>query len=231
MDDKTRNQVGKVYTGNWRFYSVALILIAPIVILILSPFTCNQHCKRLPYLFSTVLQRDTVLHKIPPFQFLSHLHLPFSQDSLRGFIHIAGFLDASNKEMTLEQMSAMKSLQEKIKVLDDIKLISYAFHTPTLKADYWEPLINKFQPISGKWYFLSPDNDSVAFHFARTAYHLDIRLDSINLNQPKVFLVDKELYIRGVYPFMEDSGKKRLLEEIDVLRCEYRERAGRYSRL
>jgi len=216
-----------------RAISIAAILIGPILVFILLN-TGKHHIKKLPYFPTDSIRPngDTVYRKLPDFKLVDQNGKVFTEDSLRGRIHVADFFFTRCPGICPELSKGMMDVQEKVKDFPSIRLVSYTidpeYDTPQVLKDYG----TRFQAIENKWWFLT-GTEAELYRVAKNGYMLPIEKgDSLPelgfAHSGFVVLVDKDLYIRGYYKGINDefgtNQLKTLLEDIGVLMHEYAEK-------
>lgn len=191
----------------------------------------ESDCIKLPVYFNTVEANDTLIHIIPDFRFLSQDNQIITSDSLKGFIHIADFFFTTCPGICKSLSSEMKNLQLRFENDADIKLISYTVDPENDSLSVLKDYAEMYHAISGKWYLLTADKDSMMFQHAIHGYKAPAFITPEGkekvTHSPLFFLVDKELRVRGFYNILEDSAKQQLYDDIDMLKCEYRENSAK----
>ncbi|MCS6904166.1 MAG: SCO family protein [Bacteroidia bacterium] len=212
---------------NFRFWSVFFILVVPSTILLLSPFFCKQHCKKLPVYFNEVTEKgDTIEHHIPHFAFENQAGQVITHDSMRGNITVVDFFFTTCPGICKTLSSEMQQLQEKVKDIKDIKLISFTVDPQVDSVPVLADYAKLYKAIPNKWHFLTSRNDSVLYDVIKKGFKAPVYVDPKGVEKvthsPMFYLVDKDLRIRAFVDMTQDTGRKKILELIDVLRCEYR---------
>ncbi len=225
------NEESDIRRGYWRAAGIVLIFAGPILIWLFILSFGKHKCVPLPYLGEkTVTQSgDTIYHRLPSFRMTSQTGAVVTDDSLRGYIHVADFIFTRCPGICKDLSRNMAKLQEKILEHKDIRLVSISvdpqFDTPEVLNEYAQ----RYGARPDKWTFISGDS-VVLRNLAVRGYMAPFAPDTGNreliTHSPLFFLVDKELHVRGFYRIIDgDDGQKefkRLLEHIDVLRCQYR---------
>lgn len=217
---------------NFKFWSVFFILLVPGAMLLLSPFFCKQHCKKLPVYFNEVTEKgDTIEHKIPVFAFENQAGKVITQDSMRGKISVVDFFFTTCPGICKTLTSEMAELQKKVKDIEDIKLFSFTVDPQTDSVATLASYAKRHKALEDKWHFLTSKNDSLLYSVIIKGFKAPAYLDPQGVEKvshsPMFYLVDKDLRIRAFFDMTQDTSRKKLLEVIDVLRCEYRMAEGR----
>jgi protein SCO1/2 len=217
---------------NFRFWSVFFILLIPGIMLLLSPFFCKQHCKKLPIYFNEATEKgDTLEHKIPAFTLENQGGKIITQDSMRGNISIVNFFFTTCPGICKTLTSEMAELQKKVKDIKDIKLFSFTVDPQTDSVATLARYAKQYKVLESKWHLLTSKNDSLLYNviikgFKAPAYSDPKGFEKVT-HSPMFYLVDKDLRIRAFFDMTQDTSRKKILEAIDVLRCEYRMAEGK----
>lgn len=217
--------------GQWLAAGIVVILAGPVLVWLFLLAFGRHKCVPLPYLGekSVAENGDTLFHRLPPFRMTSQTGAVFTDDSLRGYIHVADFVFTRCPGICKDLSKNMAKLQEKILEHKDIRLVSYSvdpqFDGPEVLSEY----ARRYGARPDKWTLLTGDSAALR-SVALGGYMAPFAPDSANkeliTHSPLFFLVDKDLHVRGYYRIIDgvDGQKefKRLLEHIDVLRCQYR---------
>jgi protein SCO1/2 len=123
----------------------------------------------------------------------------------------------------------MAKLQEKILDHKDLRLVSVSVDPKNDRPEVLAEYARRYGGRPDKWTLLTGDSatlHNVVIGGYMAPFHVDEQNPELITHSPLFILVDKELRIRGFYRVIDsqDGQKefKRLLEEIDVLRCQYR---------
>jgi protein SCO1/2 len=175
---------------------------------------------------------DTLAHPVPPFRFMNERGQSITDDSLRGYIHIADFIFTTCPTICKDLSANMANLQRRIKdKYPYIKLVSYTVDpkvdTPPVLAEY----AKRYEAVAGQWMFLTGSEDSLHKHIIegyKVPCYKTPQGDMKVTHSDLLVLVDPDLRYRGFYRILDPrlGGREfeRLMEEIDVLRCEFRGR-------
>jgi protein SCO1/2 len=222
------------------FFIMLSILVIPVVLFFIlrnSQTVCRKLRVVVPELDASggvklSATGDTLAHPIPAFRFVNERSQTVTDDSLRGYIHIADFIFTTCPGICKDLSANMANLQRRVKdKYPYIKLVSYtvdpSVDTPPVLADY----AKRYDAVPGQWMFLTGSEDSLFKHIidgykvpcykspqgAMKVTHSDL-----------LVLVDPDLRYRGFYRILDPriGGREfeRLMEEIDVLRCEFKGR-------
>jgi protein SCO1/2 len=221
--------------GKLRFAVAMLILLGPVLLYFFANYvlqcSSTDRCKTLPYLYRTIITEkgDTLPESLPPFRLIDARGLPFTQDSLKGKIHIADFYFTTCPGMCVQLTKRMAELQEKVKDIPDVHLLSITVDPTTDSVKTIAQYAHKHKAIPGKWHFVTGNEDSIVSliknGYKEVVFKTPEGVEKVT-HSARFFLVDKELKVRGIYEMIGQGQStdefKRLLEEISVLRCQYK---------
>ncbi|MCS7085613.1 MAG: SCO family protein, partial [Bacteroidia bacterium] len=110
------NETGDGRRKYWRAAAVTLVLAGPILVWLFVLAFGRHKCKSLPYLGEKTIsaEGDTAYHRLPSFRMLNQNGETFTDDSLRGYIHVADFIFTRCPGICKDLSRNMARLQEKI---------------------------------------------------------------------------------------------------------------------
>ena len=213
---------------NYRFWVVLFVFVGPAFVYVLFYHFSKVRCTPLMMLQN----EDSTVHVLPPFQFYTQNGTSFNQDSLRKTYHVANFIFTTCPGICIPLSKRFSELQETLKNSDKVRLISYSVDPITDSVPVLKAYARKYKAINGKWIFLTGDENEM-IKIVKDGYKQAVLKTPEGKEQithsDRVVLVDKDLRIRGFYNLLDgeigEKEKQRLLDEINVLDCEYREKA------
>ncbi|MCX8112175.1 MAG: SCO family protein [Bacteroidia bacterium] len=205
-----------------------LVFLLPFLIwLILS--TGKNHYKRLPKLgpYTVNALGDTSWHTLPAFFLLTQDSVPFTQDSLKGWIHVADYFFTRCPGICPQLSRSMAQLQaflagKPVKV----RLVSYTVDpehdTPTTLREY----ASRYQADFARWTFVT-GAETTLYRLAVKGYLIpvDKAPDTTQgelgyVHSDMLVLVDPELRIRGFYSGLDSLQMRKLMDDINLLLLE-----------
>lgn len=213
--------------GKIRVIIALTILLLPASLILFLSKCSDQHCKPLMVVPSS--ENADTPHTIPNFRFVNQEGKTITQDSLKGYYHVADFIFTTCPGICKDLSQNFQKLQDKTKDFAELKIISFSVDPVNDSVPVLAAYAQKYKADKHKWYFLTGQEDSI-FNviiqgYKQSAYKSPLGKEKVT-HSPVSVLVDKDLRIRGFYNLIDpDKGEsefKRLIEEIDVLRCEYR---------
>lgn len=177
---------------------------------------------------------DTVYHTISGFSLLNQDSILVTDAIVKGKIHIANFFFTTCGTICPKMSNQMMRVQHAIEKDSDIVIVSYTVDpehdTPSVLKAY----ASKHKAISNKWYFLTGDKKMI-YDLGRNSYLLAVGEGDGGpddfLHSEMFVLIDKEGRIRGgrdkkgnilTYDGTNILDVNRLIEDIDVLKYEYK---------
>lgn len=161
---------------------------------------------------------DRELHAIADFTLVNQNGEIIRQQALNAKIVVANFFFASCGGICPTNMRNLRTVQQATdeRVLILSHSITPEIDTPAALADY----AKRHRINNDRWHLLTGSSDSI-LDLARNAYFAEFDDAEAQANSfihtEKVFLVDPNKHIRGVYNGTSASDMQRLLEDIDVL--------------
>lgn len=209
-----------------------LVFLLPLIIWgILS--TGKNHYKQLPK-YGPYVERapgDTVWHTLPPFTLLTQDSAVFTLDSLRGWIHVADYFFTRCPGICPQLSRSMAKLQDFLAGKDvRVRLVSY-----TVDPEHDQPAVlreyaARYQADPRRWTFVTGP-DTTLYRLAVKGYLLPVdKLDDSTqgelgyVHSDMLVLVDPDLRIRGFYSGLKSEEVRKLMDDINLLLLEYRQR-------
>lgn len=216
------------HVGRLRAIIVSSIILLPVVIWIVFISWGETRCTPLPLYKYTNERGDSVVRVISHYEGLvDQRGKPFTTVSLKGKVHIATFIYTTCPATCPMLTQKMVELWDKQKQMTDVSLVAYsvdpAVDTPKKLSDF----ARQQKATDPAWTFVTGDSASLA-SLIRKDYLQPYQLapggvEKITHSNMAV-LVDNDMRIRGFYNVLDAADLKKLEEELNVLRCEYREK-------
>ncbi|WP_181305927.1 SCO family protein [Rufibacter sp. XAAS-G3-1] len=202
-----------------------LLLLPVLAFLFLKMFGVNRFSLRTYFpatVDSTMVEGqwryDTTYHQVPDFRLISQNGVPFSQQELEGKIYVANFFDTSCGVPCKQMSTQLSRVQDAFRLRPDVRILSYTIHpekdTPEVLKQYAE----SFRAEPTKWIFLTGPKEQL--QRVAQAFYLPSQ-DTSSEQDKRLFLVDKEKQVRGIYNGTDPADVDRLITEINVLLSEY----------
>ena len=169
--------------------------------------------------------REREIHRIGEFRFLDQTGAAVTHETLSGKIWVADFFFTTCGGICPKLTSHLREVQDAFLDDDGMALIS---HTVTPKIDTVEQLATYGEARgvrAGKWRLVTGNREAI-YRLARESYFAegDLAIPPTSerfLHTEKVFLLDRERRIRGVYDGTRKIDIRLLIEDIRELKKEY----------
>jgi protein SCO1 len=203
---------------------LSILLIPSIGYLILSTGD-NQYQRLEIYGPKEPAGNDTLYHTIGDFKLISHTGDSLSLQNLKGKIFIADFFFATCQTICPEMSMQMKRVQEAYRDDNEILLVSHSVNPVQDTVEALAAYATEYEAIPGKWFFLTGDKPQI-YDLARKSYFITAMEGDGGpgdfIHSEKLVLVDKEGRIRGYYDGTDYEDVNKLIDEIKVLKWEYK---------
>ena len=201
-----------------------LIKFFTLVLILLKLSSCNvfPNNEILPYYNSKDLTPSWNAknkHRISAFNLFDQNGKNFGSKSLNEKIYIANFFFTTCPSICPKMTKCFKVLQDSISLMNHVELVSFSVMP-------WIDSVNKLKIYgeengvnSTKWHLLTGDN-SIIYLLGRSSFFADNNklTDSTTfLHTDKMYLIDKNQQIRGVYNATRMDDISRVLADIKIL--------------
>jgi protein SCO1/2 len=170
---------------------------------------------------------DTIYHTVPPFQFTDQSGNVFSDKMLDGKTYIAEFFFTSCKTICPRMNRELESVQFKFRDDSTVKILSFTVDPENDSVPVLAAYAEKYHADRDKWYFLTGEKQKI-YDLARTGFYLAAVQNSKSAEEfnhsEQLVMVDKDRRIRGYYEGTDDMEVSRLMDEIQVLQWEYKQK-------
>ena len=177
-------------------------------------------------LTDTSVQYIRKFHKIGDFNLTNQNGKTITPKEFEDKIYVADFFFTTCMNICIPMTENMKVLQEEFKEDDEIKLLS---HTVTPEIDDVPQLrkhADKMGLVDGKWHMVTGDKKHI-YDLARKHYLASKTQGDGGpydlVHTENFVLVDKEKRIRGFYDGTNTDEIEKLIEDIGILKLEYKE--------
>lgn len=169
---------------------------------------------------------DTIYHTVQDFSLIDQYGNALDGSMIRGKIVVADFFFATCKTICPDMSAQMRRVQKKFRNDGEVILLS---HTVNPEKDTSEALLayaEKYGAVRGKWYFATGDKKTL-YGLAGKSYFITAAETEGGpedfIHSEQLVLLDKESRIRGYYDGTDPDETNRLMDEIAVLKMEYKE--------
>lgn len=173
----------------------------------------------------STIQYKKKYHKIADFSLINQNGETITQDSYKDKIYVADFFFTTCQTICPIMTDHMVLIQKEITNDEDIMLLS---HTVTPEIDSVAQLKKyalKKGVVDTKWNLVTGDKKQI-YSLARKSY-LAVKTDGTGdefdmIHTENFMLIDKKRQIRGFYDGTNSDDISRLLEDIEILKEEYK---------
>lgn len=163
---------------------------------------------------------DTVYHTIGDFEFTNQNGEKITSQSLEGKIKVVDFFFVDCQTICPKMSSQMKRVQEKVKTVDEIVLLSHTVNPEADSVPVLKRYATEYGAIDNKWHFLTGNKKDI-YDIARKGYLVnalegDGGPDDF-IHTELFVLVDHKNRIRGLYDGTSKEAVDTLIDEIKVL--------------
>jgi protein SCO1/2 len=171
---------------------------------------------------------DTIYHTIPSFSFLNQEGKTITDKDLSGKIFVANFFFATCPTICPKMNYNVKGVTEKYKEDPQVKFLSFTVDPDKDSVQALAAYAKERGADNSQWWFLTGDKEAI-YSLARDGFLLPAaggKTAADFFHSQDLMLIDKERRIRGIYDGLDEADVKKLLDEIDVLEQEYKEKGS-----
>ena len=202
-----------------------LVKLFAIVLIVLNLLSCNVFSNNeiLPYYNSQNLTPSWNFkneHRITAFNLVDQNGKNFGSNLLNDKIYIANFFFTTCPGICPKMTKCFKVLQDSISIMNDVELVSFSVMP-------WVDTVNKLKKYGeengvnpAKWHMLTGDK-SIIYSLGRSSFFADnnkLTESTTFLHTDKMYLIDKNQQIRGVYNATNMDDISRVLTDIKALK-------------
>lgn len=168
-------------------------------------------------------QKPSDARKAESFKFRNQSNAEFGLDNLKNKITVVSFFFAKCNGICPNITRNLVFVQSSYKEDPNVQIVSFSV-TPDLDTpDALRKFANEKGIIDGKWNLLTGPRDKI-HAMARTVFQADTNTINKNPNDfvhsEQVFLIDKNLYFRGVYNGNKGNSIQTMVDDIKILKKE-----------
>jgi protein SCO1/2 len=216
----------------YKYFGIAFSILSLIIILVIynildvyRPLPIYQPSRVSAELVDSTIQHKSKYHKIADFSLINQNGETITQKDYEDKIYVADFFFTTCQTICPIMTDHMKDIQEELKEDDDILLLSHSV-TPEIDsvAQLKSYAIEK-GVLDTKWNLVTGDKKQI-YKLARKSY-LAVKTDGDGgpydmIHTENFMLIDKKKQLRGFYDGTNEEDIERLLEDIEVLKEEYK---------
>jgi protein SCO1/2 len=217
---------------DYKYFGIAFLILSIIIISIIynildvyKPLPIYQPNRVSEELVDSTIQHKSKYHKIADFSLINQNGDSITQDYYKDKIYVAAFFFTTCQTICPIMTDHMKDIQQELKDDMDILLLSHSV-TPEIDsvAQLKKYALDK-GVIDSKWNLVTGDKKQI-YELARKSY-LAVKTDGDGgpydmIHTENFMLIDKKKQIRGFYDGTDKEDIQRLLDDIEVLKEEYK---------
>ena len=217
---------------DYKYFGIAFLILSMIIISIIynildvyKPLPIYQPNRVSEELVDSTIQHKSKYHKIADFSLINQNGDTITQDFYKDKIYVADFFFTTCQTICPIMTDHMKDIQQELKDDLDILLLSHSV-TPEIDsvAQLKKYALEK-GVIDTKWNLVTGDKKQI-YELARKSY-LAVKTDGDGgpydmIHTENFMLIDKKKQIRGFYDGTNKEDIERLLDDIEVLKEEYK---------
>ena len=216
----------------YKYFGIAFLILSLIIISIIynildvyKPLPIYQPSRVSEELVDSTIQHKSKYHKIADFSLINQNGDTITQEFYKDKIYVADFFFTTCQTICPIMTDHMKDIQQKLKDDSDVLLLSYSV-TPEIDsvAQLKRYALEK-GVMDSKWNLVTGDKKQI-YELARKSY-LAVKTDGDGgpydmIHTENFMLIDKKNQIRGFYDGTNEEDIERLLNDIEVLKEEYK---------
>ncbi len=216
----------------YKYFGIAFLILSLIIISIIynvldvyKPLPIYQPSRVSEELVDSTIQHKSKYHKIADFNLINQNGDTITQEFYKDKIYVADFFFTTCQTICPIMTDNMKDVQQKLKDDNEVLLLSHSV-TPEIDsvAQLKRYALEK-GVIDSKWNLVTGDKKQI-YELARKSY-LAVKTDGDGgpydmIHTENFMLIDKKNQIRGFYDGTNEEDIERLLNDIEVLKEEYK---------
>jgi protein SCO1/2 len=216
----------------YKYFGIAFLILSLIIISIIynildvyKPLPIYQPSRVSEELVDSTIQHKSKYHKIADFSLINQNGDTITQEFYKDKIYVADFFFTTCQTICPIMTDHMKDIQQKLKDDNDVLLLSHSV-TPEIDsvAQLKRYALEK-GVMDSKWNLVTGDKKQI-YELARKSY-LAVKTDGDGgpydmIHTENFMLIDKKNQIRGFYDGTNEEDIERLLNDIEVLKEEYK---------
>lgn len=217
---------------DYKYFGIAFLIVSIVIVSIIynildvyKPLPIYQPSRVSIELVDSTIQHVKKYHKISDFSLINQNGDTISQKDYENKIYVADFFFTTCQTICPIMTDHMKEIQDKLIEDNDILLLSHSV-TPTIDS---VAQLKKYALQKGvndkKWNLVTGDKKQI-YELARKSY-LAVKTDGDGgpydmIHTENFMLIDKKKQIRGFYDGTNPDDIDRLIEDISILKEEYK---------
>lgn len=160
-----------------------------------------------------IIKEETLSNLVPSFTLTAHTGEKISNESLRGYVWIAGFFFTKCQGICPLLEENMKTIQEAFRNQGKVKILLFSVDPKNDTRERLAQFAKKIGALDGKWYFIFGKQGEVT-ELSRKGFLLGAtEVPGEILHSDRFVLVDERGFIRGYYKGTEEAEIQKLIED------------------
>ena len=216
----------------YKYFGIAFLILSIIIISIIynildvyKPLPIYQPSRVSSELVDSTIQHKSKYHKIADFSLVNQNGETITQKYYKDKIYVADFFFTTCQTICPIMTDHMKDIQQELINDSDVLLLSHSVTPEIDSVAQLKRYANEKEVIDSKWNLVTGDKKQI-YELARKSY-LAVKTDGDGgpfdmIHTENFMLIDKKNQIRGFYDGTDKEEIQRLLEDIKVLKEEYK---------
>ena len=216
----------------YKYFGIAFLILSIIIISIIynildvyKPLPIYQPSRVSSELVDSTIQHKSKYHKIADFSLVNQNGETITLKYYKDKIYVADFFFTTCQTICPIMTDHMKDIQQELINDSDVLLLSHSVTPEIDSVAQLKRYANEKGVIDSKWNLVTGDKKQI-YELARKSY-LAVKTDGDGgpfdmIHTENFMLIDKKNQIRGFYDGTDKEEIQRLLEDIKVLKEEYK---------
>lgn len=216
----------------YKYFGIAFLILSIIIISVIynildvyKPLPIYQPSRVSSELVDSTIQHKSKYHKIADFSLVNQNGEIITQDFYKDKIYVADFFFTTCQTICPIMTGHMKDIQQELINDSDVLLLSHSVTPEIDSVAQLKKYATEKGVVDTKWNLVTGDKKQI-YELARKSY-LAVKTDGDGgpydmVHTENFMLIDKKTQIRGFYDGTDKEDIERLLDDIKILKEEYK---------
>jgi len=216
----------------YKYFGIAFLVLSIIIISIIynildvyKPLPIYQPSRVSSELVDSTIQHKSKYHKIADFSLVNQNGEIITQDFYKDKIYVADFFFTTCQTICPIMTDHMKDIQQELMDDKDVLLLSHSVTPEIDSVAQLKKYATEKGVVDAKWNLVTGNKKQI-YELARKSY-LAVKTDGDGgpydmVHTENFMLIDKKTQIRGFYDGTDNEEIERLLDDIQILKQEYK---------
>lgn len=216
----------------YKYFGIAFLVLSIIIISIIynildvyKPLPIYQPSRVSSELVDSTIQHKSKYHKIADFSLVNQNGEIITQDFYKDKIYVADFFFTTCQTICPIMTDHMKDIQQELMDDKDVLLLSHSVTPEIDSVAQLKKYATEKGVVDAKWNLVTGNKKQI-YELARKSY-LAVKTDGDGgpydmVHTENFMLIDKKTQIRGFYDGTDKEEIERLLDDIQILKQEYK---------